>query len=148
MSPLKKVVLERKYEHLLELLDLLSAEANTSLDEFLIDRRQQLLVERLLHLSIEAASDLLQHLLVQSFQSKPQTYADTFLLAGQKGLISISLAQRLVPAAGLRNRLVHDYEAIDPSRIHAAMAIAGRDLGELSEELAPLVRQFICRLEQ
>jgi len=127
MSPLKKVVLERKYEHLLELLDLLSAEANTSLDEFLIDRRQQLLVERLLHLSVEAASDLLQHLLVQSFQSKPQTYADTFLLAGQKGLISISLAQRLVPAA---------------------MAIAGRDLGELSEELAPLVRQFICRLEQ
>ena len=53
-----------------------------------------------------------------------------------------------MPAAGLRNRLVHDYEAIDPSRIHAAMAIAGRDLGELSEELAPLVRQFICRLEQ
>ena len=58
----------------------------------------ELLVERLLHLCVEAASDLLEHLLVQGFNIKPQTYADTFLQAGS-------------------NRLVHDDEAIDPSRV-------------------------------
>jgi hypothetical protein len=58
----------------------------------------ELLVERLLHLSVQAASDLLKHLLMQGFNIKPQTYADTFLQAG-------------------RNRLVHDDEAIDPSRV-------------------------------
>ena len=140
MSPLEHAVLTRKLEHLQELLDLLRQEAPTPLQAFLSDRRQQLLVERLLHLSVEAASDLLEHLLVQEFNSKPQTYADTFRLAGQHGVIPTALAQRLLPAAGLRNRLVHDYEAIDPSRVHAAMASALEDLDQLAEELTARVR--------
>ena len=140
MSPLEQAVLRRKLEHLQELLGLLRQEAHTPLQAFLADRRQQLLVERLLHLSVEAASDLLEHLLVQAFDSKPQTYTDTFRLAGQHGLITADLAQRLLPAAGLRNRLVHDYEAIDPSRVHAAMASALQDLEQLAEELTPRVR--------
>ena len=77
---------------------------------------------------------------MQEFNSKPQTYADTFRLAGQHGVIPTALAQRLLPAAGLRNRLVHDYEAIDPSRVHAAMASALEDLDQLAEELTPRVR--------
>ena len=140
MSPLEQAVLRRKLEHLQELLALLSSEAHTPLQGFLADRRQQLLVERLLHLSVEAASDLLEHLLVQGSNSKPQTYADTFRLAGQHGLITADLAERLLPAAGLRNRLVHDYEAIDPGRVHAAMAIAQQDLQDLAEQLTPRVR--------
>lgn len=115
---------------------LLRAESTTGLADFLSDRRQQLLVERLLHLSVEAASDLLEPLLVQGSGRQPQTYADTFIQAGQAGLISPTLAQRLVPAAGLRNRLVHDYEAIDPSRVHAAMGIALADLDELVGQLS------------
>lgn len=135
MSPLERAVFRRKLQHLQELIDLLRAESAISLEDFLSDRRQQLLVERLLHLSVEAASDLLEHLLVQGAGRSPQTYADTFLLAGQEGLVSPALAQRLIPAAGLRNRLVHDYEAIDPSQVHAAMASALRDLSALLTEL-------------
>lgn len=56
-------------------------------------------MERLLHLSVESASDLLDHLLVRELNCKPQTYADTCLLAGQHGLIPMELAQRLIPAA-------------------------------------------------
>jgi uncharacterized protein YutE (UPF0331/DUF86 family) len=140
MSPLEQAVLRRKLEHLRELLGLLHQEASSPLATFLADRRQQLLVERLLHLSVEAASDLLEHLLVQGFQFRPQTYAETFRLAGQTGLIGSDLAQRLLPAAGLRNRLVHDYEAIDPSRVHAAMATALVDLEQLADELEARVR--------
>ncbi|MBM5807862.1 MAG: DUF86 domain-containing protein [Cyanobacteria bacterium M_surface_10_m2_179] len=140
MSPLELAVVQRKLTHLNELLTLLRNESTTPLTAFLEDRRQQLLVERLLHLSVEAASDLLEHLLVQELNTKTQSYADTFLLAGQHGLIPIELAQRLIPAAGLRNRLVHDYEAIDPSRVHAAMAIALRDLTELNQALTDRVR--------
>ena len=136
MSPLEQAVIRRKLQHLQELVMLLRAESTTGLADFLSDRRQQLLVERLLHLSVEAASDLLEHLLVQGSGRQPQTYADTFIQAGQAGLISPTLAQRLVPAAGLRNRLVHDYEAIDPSRVHATMGIALTDLDELVGQLS------------
>lgn len=140
MNPLEQAVVQRKLSHLQELLTLLHEERSTPLAAYLQDRRQQLLVERLLHLSVEAASDLLEHILVQESNSKPQTYADTFQLAGQHGLIAMDLAQRLIPAAGLRNRLVHAYEAIDPSRVHAALPIALRDLSELAEALAARVR--------
>ena len=140
MSPLEKAVLNWKLRHLDELLELLEAEAGTPLESYLQDRRQQLLVERLLHLSVEAASDLLEHLLVQGFGSTPQSYAETFLQAGQHGLIPVDLAQQLVPAAGLRNRLVHDYEAIDPRRVHAAIPIALADLRALQSAVAARVR--------
>lgn len=136
MSPLERAVVERKLQHLRELVLLLRQESGRSLESFLADRREQLLVERLLHLAVEAATDLLEHLLVQASQVRPQTYADTFLQAGQQGWISMELAQRLVPAAGLRNRLVHDYEAIDPGRVYDAMAIALADLDALIGQLA------------
>jgi uncharacterized protein YutE (UPF0331/DUF86 family) len=136
MSPLERAVVERKLQHLRELVLLLRQESGRSLESFLADRREQLLVERLLHLAVEAATDLLEHLLVQASQVRPQTYADTFLQAGQQGWISMELAQRLVPAAGLRNRLVHDYEAIDPGRVYDAMAIALADLDALLGQLA------------
>ncbi|MFM7635662.1 MAG: HepT-like ribonuclease domain-containing protein [Cyanobacteriota bacterium] len=54
-------------------------------------------------------------------------------------MISLALAERLVPAAGLRSRLVHDDEAIDPRRVHAAIPVALRDLEELSAVLAARV---------
>jgi len=130
---------ERKLQHLRELVMLLRQESGIPLASFLADRREQLLVERLLHLAVEAATDLLEHLLVQASQVRPQTYADTFLQAGQHGWISMELAQRLVPAAGLRNRLVHDYEAIDPRRVHAAIATALADLEALALELTARV---------
>jgi uncharacterized protein YutE (UPF0331/DUF86 family) len=139
MTGLERAVVVRKLEHLRELLALLRAESTTTLTSFLQDRRQQLLVERLLHLSVEAASDALEHLLVQGCNKRPQTYAETFLEAGAAGLITLDLAQRLVPAAGLRNRLVHDYEAIDPRRVYGAIAMALRDLEELGAALATRV---------
>ena len=83
---------------------------------------------------------LLEHLLVQGCGSTPQSYADTFLQAGQNGLIPVDLAQKLVPAAGLRNRLVHDYEAIDPKRVHDAIPIALADLRALQSAVTARVR--------
>jgi uncharacterized protein YutE (UPF0331/DUF86 family) len=135
MTPLKQEVISRKVRHLEELLGLLKAEEDCTLPAFLADRREQLLVERLLHLCVEASCDLLDHLLVQRFAINAETYADTFLKASQAALISADLAQRLLPAAGLRNRLVHDYDALDPERIHAAIQTALTDLGDRLNEL-------------
>ena len=75
----------------------------TPLNAYLQDRHQQLRVERLLHLSVDAASDLLERLLVQELNSKPQTDADTFLLAGAAGSHSTG-ADPDLPGANLRSR--------------------------------------------
>jgi hypothetical protein len=45
MSPLERAVVERKLQHLRELVLLLRQESGRSLESFLADRREQLLVE-------------------------------------------------------------------------------------------------------
>jgi uncharacterized protein YutE (UPF0331/DUF86 family) len=43
----------------------------------------------------------------------PTTTAQSFRLAAEVGAIPVELAERLIPAAGLRNLLVHRYGDID-----------------------------------
>jgi uncharacterized protein YutE (UPF0331/DUF86 family) len=43
---------------------------------------------------------------------------------GRLGFVSEELARDLVPAAGLRNRLVHEYDAIDDTVVLGAVARA------------------------
>jgi len=44
-------------------------------------------------------------------------------------VIPAELAQRLAPAAGLRNRLVHEYDAIDDALVLRAVADVRREFG-------------------
>lgn len=87
-----------------------------TLDEYLNDFRQQLVVERLLQLMAEAATDINKHFLVQLYQISSATYFDSFIEAGRRGIISPELAAELAKSAGMRNILVHQYKDID-SRI-------------------------------
>jgi len=54
----------------------------------------------------------------------PATYADAFRQFGESGLLDLALANRLSSAAGFRNLVVHGYQALDLSRVHA-IALAG-----------------------
>ena len=48
---------------------------------------------------------------------------------GRHGVITQDLAERLAPAAGLRNRLVQEYDAIDDSIVLDAVRLANHDFG-------------------
>lgn len=43
---------------------------------------------------------------------------------GEIKAIPMDLAERLAPSAGLRNRLVHEYDRLDHSMVLAAVAMA------------------------
>lgn len=46
------------------------------------------------------------------------------------GILPADLARRVASCAGLRNRIAHDYEAIDPVLVHAGMRAAATDIPE------------------
>jgi uncharacterized protein YutE (UPF0331/DUF86 family) len=69
--------------------------------------------ERLLQELIEAAIDVNTHLIVQTGHAAPDDYYDSFVQVGELGLIPKDLSQKLAPSAGLRNRLVHEYDLLD-----------------------------------
>lgn len=43
---------------------------------------------------------------------------------GREGVLTPELAERLAPAAGLRNRLVHEYDELDDQVVLGAVAEA------------------------
>lgn len=68
--------------------------------------------ERLIQLIVEVAADVNSNIVVGLGQPAPKDYYDTFIKAGEVRLISKTLARKLAPWAGLRNRIVHEYEEI------------------------------------
>ncbi|CAN5768584.1 DUF86 domain-containing protein [soil metagenome] len=70
-------------------------------------------IERFIQVLVDLAADVNAHIVVARLGSAPTTTAQSFRLAAEVGAFPIELAERLVPAAGLRNLLVHRYGDID-----------------------------------
>jgi len=86
--------------------------------------------ERLLQELIEAAVDINTHIIVETGNQVPDYYYESFMKLADIGVFPLSLAEKLAPSTGLRNRLVHEYDKIDHSVILSAVKTA--------EELYPL----------
>ena len=83
-------------------------------------------LERLIELLVATATDILFHTLAEQ-NIAPQSYRDSFRLAGEQGLIPVDLAERLQKVAGMRNILVHLYETIDYEILHSSINHALND---------------------
>ena len=70
------------------------------------------------------------HLLRATGAETPTDYYESFISLGQAGVIPRELAERLAPAAGLRNRLVHEYDDIDDEIVLKAVSEARQSLRE------------------
>ncbi|MCT7960198.1 DUF86 domain-containing protein [Laspinema sp. D1] len=90
-------------------------------ENYVNDFDLQLISERLIQLLVEAATDINSYLLVELHQVTPSTYFDSFILAGQNGIISQGLAATLSKSAGMRNRLVHQYDEINQRIVFSAI---------------------------
>lgn len=118
-------VLARKLERLRTYLADLAPHAGKSVDEVREDSYE---IERLLELLVQVAVDIVSHELAER-GAVPESYRDTFIRAGEQGLLPTDLAESLADAAGLRNVLVHLYETIDYEIVTSSIDEALRDFG-------------------
>lgn len=93
--------------------------------------------ERLLQETIDAAVDVNLHLLRVQQAEAPPDYYESFIRPGELGVISVTLSRELAPAAGLRNRIVHEYDDVDDAIVLDAVARARRQFA-----------QYIAQVEQ
>jgi uncharacterized protein YutE (UPF0331/DUF86 family) len=117
----------RKLATITRSLDLLAAIEGLPLAEYRADPFRQKGVERLLQEVVEAAVDTNLHLLRAAGAPMPGDYYPSFLDVGRHGVVPATLAEALAPAAGLRNRLVHDYDVIDDAIVLDAVGRTRRD---------------------
>jgi uncharacterized protein YutE (UPF0331/DUF86 family) len=72
----------------------------------------------------QAAIDINDHILSKLNSGKSYTNFEAFIELGNSQIITPELAKQIAPSSGLRNRLVHEYDDIDPKQVFMAINFA------------------------
>ena len=98
----------REYEHI-------------SVDEYRSDWKTQRIIDRSLQLMIELCMDIANHIIADKQLPVPTSYANTFEILQQAGLISRQLMKIAANMAKFRNILVHQYADVDATMVVAIL---------------------------
>ena len=108
-----------------EKLQQLNRFGRISLDDYLGNSDQRLIIERLLELIIQSAIDINKHIVTKGLRLKfPSESKESFILLFQNNILSKELAQNLADSAGLRNVLAHQYLEINDTIVYESIAKA------------------------
>lgn len=135
MSPVEAEVVRRKLAVMIESLNALDPIKEMTKEEYIEDLYKRKATERLLQELIEAAIDINTHIIVQSGNSVPDDYYESFIKAGEFKIIPMGLAEKLAPSAGLRNRLVHEYDLLEHSMVLDSVRMAENLYPEYIKEI-------------
>jgi uncharacterized protein YutE (UPF0331/DUF86 family) len=128
-------VARRKLRKLSEYTSELSLVAGHSYEEYLGDIFVKRTAERSLQLIVECATDVCDHLLAELNHPPPKDYHESFIKAGEAGIISSALAKEIAPSAGLRNVIVHEYEDIKDEKVYESIGQALRSFRQFIKEV-------------
>ena len=106
---------------------------------YLASEIDETLAERYLERLIGRMIDVNYHVLTESGEAPPRDYFESFVALSRIGVVPADFAARLAPCAGLRNRIIHAYDDLDPGRVYDALRTA---LVDVPEYLAA-VRTFL-----
>lgn len=142
MSPADREIIKRKIAVIIENLNALEPIKDMPKEEYIEDIYKRKATERLLQELIEAAIDINTHIIVQTGNTAPDDYYESFINAGALKIISMDLAEKLAPSAGLRNRLVHEYDSLEHSIVLDAVKMAE----ELYPRYVKEIEDYIVRV--
>jgi uncharacterized protein YutE (UPF0331/DUF86 family) len=105
---------------------------------FLADPTNEALAERYLERMIGRMIDINYHLITETGNPPPADYYGSFTELGRVGALD---PETVASSAGLRNRIVHEYDELDPKRIFEAVQASLRDIPEYLRQ----VNAFVSR---
>lgn len=117
--------------------------ASKPLDEYLASPTDEIVAERYLERMIGRMIDVNYHLITEASHAPPRDYYESFTQLAKLRVLPPAFASQIAACAGLRNRLVHEYDEIDPRRVHEGLQAAVRDIPEYLR----LVHEYVERLE-
>lgn len=98
------------------------------LGAYLVDQTAQAVVERRLQRAIGRMIDINYHLLTATGHPPPSDYHASFVEMAALGVLEPEFARRVARSGGLRNRLVHDYDDLEPRLVFEALDAALQDV--------------------
>ncbi len=102
--------------------------ARKDLSDSLASKVDEVLAERYLERMIGRMIDVNYHLITESGDPPPKDYYEFFIQLARLNFLPPEFARQVAACAGLRNRLVHEYDEIDPTRVYEGLQAAVRDI--------------------
>jgi len=109
---------------------------SVNLEEYQENKLVRKAVERTLHTAIEACLDIGHHIIAQEGFRSPEDNKDVFVVLGEEGVLSHTLASRLVDMARFRNLLVHEYTHLDNTVVYGILKRRLSDFDEFAQAIA------------
>ena len=100
------------------------------LDDYLASATDEVLAERYLERMIGRMIDVNYHIVTDAGHAPPRDYYESFTQLAKLGVLLPAFASQIAACAGLRNRIVHEYDEIDPRRVYEGLQAAVRDIPE------------------
>lgn len=118
----------RKMRLIGEDLERLAPIGTLPLEAYLADPKYEALAERYLERMIGRMIDVNYHVIVESGNAPPKDYHESFVRLGTLGILEAMFARQLAAAAGLRNRIVHEYNELEEEKVYTAIQSSLRDI--------------------
>lgn len=123
--------------HIAQRLTRLQEVEKRSLAAYLADWKTMAITERLLTQIVNYAIDVNRFVLHIAQVSTPDNYYETFVELGRLKVLPTRLAKQLAGTTAVRNRLEHEYDTIDHTRVYV-----------LSKKAQPWFRSYIRHVSQ
>lgn len=111
-------IVKSKFDSIRKMLMMLEENRKLSLEEFLRQPQCQLATEHELFIAIQSLLDVASHILADRGIRDIADYRDAILKLGREKILPLHFAESIANMAGFRNRLIHEYEDIDPQKIY------------------------------
>ena len=124
-----KTLILRKLAEIEEYLGQVNEYASMTVDRYSKDWKAQRVVERTLQMMIETCADVAGHIISDKGYRVPSTYADTFRVLYENGILNKDLFETMEKMAKFRNIIVHHYDKVDTEIV---VGILRKDLNDFS----------------
>lgn len=136
-----KALVFRKIASLSEYQKQVSEYSALTVEQYRGDWKIQRIVERTLQMMIELSADIANHVISDNGLRTPETYADTFRVLAENGILNQDQLAVMEKMAKFRNIVVHQYETVDAEIV---ILVLRRHLDDFSQFSGSVV-QFINR---
>jgi uncharacterized protein YutE (UPF0331/DUF86 family) len=111
-----------------------------SLKTYLSKSEYETLAERYLERIIGRMIDINYHILSEKENEIPTDFYNSFIKLGRKKYLPSKLADNMANSAGLRNRLAHEYDEIDPKKVFGAIESCLKDVPKYLKNIVKSLR--------
>jgi len=137
-----RTLILRKLSALEEYFKQLSEYRSISTDQYEKDWRSQRIIERTLQMMVETCIDIAGHIIADMKFRVPISYADSFHVLAENGIVDDSLSESLEKMAKFRNVVVHDYDRVDKEIVIGILRKNLDDFTKFKDAIVNLVKRL------